>query len=341
MKTNHIQTIFKHINNIISKANSYRNVNFADRTNEGYKCDRDIRYILMAYLIDLKNETDHNTKMTAATFWKNGSRVLKDYKAEIAIHNYIVNYIINNVLHLKQTDPLAIELTRLKDMLIDTIENGINEKTEILANVYRSQKCQRNWNLEKTIDRETVEWLLEVGYTAPTKHNLDTFEIVAVTNRDLINQISKAAVNPDNFNYFLPEEIRYGSRVQNPQTDSNVLFCFFIKKNEHNSIERKKRELSPPVPSDYWLQCVNLEIGLAASAMAISANQVGLRTGFCRCYDPTKMPVELTEEMGLSAADFVIFLGVGYPNDTLSHEQHVDGNVSSSHGKLKKNRIII
>jgi nitroreductase len=337
---NNIEIIKHNFNNIVKLSKKYRKSFFPNRTNEGYKCDRDISSILVSYIIDLENNTQNNTKMVAASFWKNGKRVLKEYKTEVAVHNYIVETIITKILKISKDTKFAKELVELKNIIVDTLANGIDEKTEFLHIIYQSQKCQRNWNLDKIVDIETVKWLLEVGYTTPTKHNLDTFDIVAVTDREKIERFSQAAVYSEDNNSILPKDIREGKRVQNPQTNSNVLFLFFVKQEQDNDIKRY-RNPAPIVSTKSWLKRVNLEIGIAASAMAIAANQFGMKTGFCKCCDYKKMPTDILDQLNLRVDNFVIFLGVGYPKDSLTHEEHVDGNRSVSHGKLKKDKIII
>ena len=53
-----------------------------------------------------------------------------------------------------------------------------NEQELFLNTVQNFQHCQRNFDLSQTVDDSTVNWLLNVGYSTPTKQNLDSFEIV-------------------------------------------------------------------------------------------------------------------------------------------------------------------
>lgn len=300
--------------------------------------ERDLLYIFDAFFTDIINKSSAATMRVAEMFWENDVRQVKEYAEEIAVYNYMVEVIFK--YKLLSIDEQA-RLTELNTLLSNIIQNGSDYKTKMLATVQRSQRCQRNWDLTKKIDLETVKWLMEIGYTTPTKHNLDTFEIVAVTDREKIHQFCNAAKTHEGHNSILSTAVRKGDRVQNPQTDANVLFLFFIKPEARETDERAHREKSVPPPINYWKESVNLEIGLAASAMSIAANQIGLRTGFCRCYDFSKMPMHLLSDYNLDVKSFVIFLGVGFPMAKLPYYEQVNGYQQMRFKKIIKLRIII
>ena len=54
------------------------------------------------------------------------------------------------------------------------------DESKYLEIIEKFQHCQRNWDLEKTVDDETIDYLLEVGYNVPTKQNLNSFKIVCI-----------------------------------------------------------------------------------------------------------------------------------------------------------------
>ena len=70
-------------------------------------------------------------------------------------------------------------------------------KIDFLTAVNNSQRCQRNWDLSKEVGDETIAWLMEIGYSTATKQNLDTFEVVCIKDRSVIQEFTKAATNPD------------------------------------------------------------------------------------------------------------------------------------------------
>lgn len=206
------------------------------------------------------------------------------------------------------------------------------------------QKCQRNFDLNRPIDQETVEWLLEVGLTTPTKQNLYSFDIVCIKTREIINEVSKAATSPAYNFHVLPKDLqkklKKGTHRQNPQANSNIMFLFFLKKDDVNSAYRKKRERGSITFQD-WRICTNLEIGISATAIGIAAHSIGLKTGFCKCIDHDALPHDLFKSLNLNSKDLEIILGVGYPQYD-DHTIHTDGVAkSSSYEKIRQRRIII
>ena len=214
---------------------------------------------------------------------------------------------------------------------------------DILRLVNGFQKCQRNFNLEKTVPYETAKWLLNIGYATPTKHNLDTFEIVCVRNRDNIKKFVKAATNSpeeaQDMSPSLKKMIKEG-RTQNPQTDANLLFLFFIKRKQRKSKMREEREKGRPTNEQFYRVTTNLEIGLSASAIGIAAHSIGMKTGFCRCIDNDALP-EILSQYNINKYDLEVMLGVGYPLYE-DRTKHTDGKYySDSYEKIIPRKLII
>ena len=90
---------------------------------------------------------------------------------------------------------------------------------KILEAVNGFQRCQRNFDLDKNIDNQVVEILYDVALSTPTKQNLVNFDIIVVTNRQLIRQCARAAVSESVDFLQVSEEIKSGRRLQNPQVD--------------------------------------------------------------------------------------------------------------------------
>lgn len=320
---------------------NFQKTNFPKRTSDYAKCERDLSYIIDAFSTDIKNKNKIQTMKIAGMFWDNNKRQVSDYSVELKMHDFMLEYIFENGTLL---DDEIVYLKELNTFLSNTIHNGPDQKTDILSTVYRSQRCQRNWDLSKEVDSETINWLMEIGYTTPTKQNLDTFEIVCISNREVIKEFSKAATNPpynlDALSDHLRKEIENG-RVQNPQTDSNLLFLFFLKPEQRTSALRADRERGEPENDAYWRACTNLEIGLAASAIGIAANSIGMKSGFCRCIDHDLIPTDILKTYNINPYHLEVMLGIGYPlyND---HTRYTDGkHYSESYPKIIPRKLII
>ena len=217
-------------------------------------------------------------------------------------------------------------------------------KIDFLTAVNNSQRCQRNWDLSKEVDDETIAWLMEIGYSTATKQNLDTFEVVCIKDRSVIQEFTKAATNPDYnrdlLGTRLKEQMKAG-RNQNPQTDSNLLFLFFHKPEVRTSDIRQDREGCDPEDKIKFLRNTGFEMGMSASAIAIAANSVGMRSGFCRCVWHDILPQDILDQYDLNGRNLELMLGVGYPlYDT--HLLHTDNvHTSRSFDKYTPRTLII
>jgi nitroreductase len=63
------------------------------------------------------------------------------------------------------------------------IQNQINLTTELLNNLlWNSQRCQRNWDLSKTIPDADVETLINAIKSSPSKQNEKHFKVYIISN---------------------------------------------------------------------------------------------------------------------------------------------------------------
>ena len=188
--------------------------------------------------------------------------------------------------------------------------------------IEQTQHCQRNWDLDKSLDQETIDWLFDVGYNMPTKQNLSSVQIVAFTDRTIIEHLTKSAVNKG---WSQP-------RTKNPQMLAPVVFAFF----EKNDKDERKRSQQKRMGNNTTM----IEIGLAAGAMALAANNIGLRTGFCKCFYPLESGLDKKNKVAralrnykIKGTDIGLALGVGYPVEGLP--SHID-NDRSKHTRFEK-----
>ena len=196
--------------------------------------------------------------------------------------------------------------------------------------IEQTQHCQRNWDLDKSVDQEIIDWLFDVGYTMPTKQNLSSFQIVAFTDRTMIEYFTASAINKG-----------WRSRhVKNPQMLAPVVFTFFEKKDD----EEKKRSLEKRQGNNTTM----VEIGIAAGAMALAANSVGLKTGFCKCFYPLESGIEKKNKIAKALKPYMIkgtaialALGVGYPIEELASNIGNDGYLHGQFEKKSQTKIII
>ncbi len=163
--------------------------------------------------------------------------------------------------------------------------------------VESTQHCQRNWDFEKTIPDGTIDWLFDIGYAMPTKQNQPSVQIVAFKSRSSISLMSEMAYEPKN-------ESPNSGKINNPQTNAPLLFAF---------IKRKDLLLHSSGST------IDTEIGLTSGAIALAANSIGLKTGFCACIndkgDISKKLKKLLSSKNIKIKEIRLLLGVGYPKE--------------------------
>jgi len=326
---------------ISHKAVEWMKEKYPFRTTAYEKCTRDISYILKAYYQDLINNSSSKTVYTANKFWKGNVRQVENHEVEIAVHNYIVDFIKSET-----TQDQHKSLEDLKNTFVSILETGptINaENMEYLDVIHNFQHCQRNWDHSKVVDDKTIDFLLEAGYNVPTKQNLNSFTIVCLKTREKIKEWSAIARNSDDTLHWTGNDIKKeveAGVLQNPQTDANLLFLFFINDHERYSQLRKEREKGDDPNSKSWFRDKMLEVGLSASAIGIAANQLGMRTGFCGCIWKDVIPEEWTKDWNVNPEDLAVMFGVGYPLHD-DHRLHNEGKSrKDSYPKAPYKKII-
>jgi len=215
--------------------------------------------------------------------------------------------------------------------------------SEYLDIIENFQHCQRNWDHSRTIDDATVDFLLEAGYNVPTKQNLNSFKIVCVRDRNEVRKWASVARNEDETISNVGEEtikLMKQGKLQNPQTDANLLFLFFVNQNERTGNLRQKRERGTPPTQKQWHKDKNFEMGLAASAIGIAANMKGMRSGFCGCIWHDAVPESWTKQWGVEPYDLSVMMGIGYPLYD-GHRFVGEGYSKQSYTKAEYEKIIV
>ena len=60
--------------------------------------------------------------------------------------------------------------------------------TYISKAIIRSQHCQRNWDLSKSIPKEDLDLLVTAATECPSKQNVAFYKAYFITNRQIISQ---------------------------------------------------------------------------------------------------------------------------------------------------------
>jgi hypothetical protein len=100
--------------------------------------------------------------------------------------------------------------------------------------IIKSQRCQRNWNLDKSIPEEDINTFKTAVTNCPSKQNVLFYKVVFIQNREIIEKIHKST---DSFVYnFEPRKA-----TTNPQILANIV-AVFIRDRDPELLPRTERE---------------------------------------------------------------------------------------------------
>lgn len=180
--------------------------------------------------------------------------------------------------------------------------------SELIIQASKSaQRCQRNWDLTKSIPEDIVEVFRQLVINAPTKQNEEFYSVIFLTDRNKIEEIYKYT------------DFDGQSKESNFEKNSQVLaplVLIFCK--ETPSTYRK--------PETYEYEDKTLEndrlmsIGIISGQIVLSAAQLGLKTGFCGCFNPKEVSRIIDHPKP------ALLLGIGYPDATKTRVEHQFAN---------------
>jgi nitroreductase len=299
-----IDDINMDINRIIEETLEFQKKNFPDRTTDYLKCYRDLNFILEAIQNDIKNQSNLFITRIANYFWYNGKRQIKEYDVEIAIYNNLSD-ILKNYLSNDEYNHAKLCISSLCDI----VKNGpvqLKDLGSIIIESSRSaERCQRNWDLNKTIPVQDIDAILSAARNMPTKQNRNYYKIVASTNKEFNEYCYQYSIDTSN-----PNSIN-----RNAQTNANLLLLYF--ENFTQDWEDKF--------NDSMSKNALKSIGISSGAAALAANILGYKTGFNQCLDPKPIVKKLNSLLQQNInGGLVLTLGIGYPNLSFQRNQVVN-----------------
>lgn len=210
-------------------------------------------------------------------------------------------------------------------------------KNMIKKSIHKSQHCNRNWDLSKTIPQEDVDVIVESATQCPVKQNLNFYKTHVITNRDTIEKLH-SHTGGANIN---------GVPTTNPQTLANLVIAF--TKDEPSmkrewTFDEKGNKVSHN--DDLNAQCNEVDrttsVGIALGYVNLTATMLGYETGCCACFDTDKVNKVLEDSVGTGEQfETMLLMGIGYPDTTRSRlEHHQDSDVKFTSLKNKREKVI-
>lgn len=118
IKMNLYQDLKNHKEKIIKKMVKYIKNNYANRTNDYYKCRRDLEYIYFAITDDLVNNNDDTTRRIASKFWHKEKRQISSYDVEFVVYDLLKDE-LKIILNKDRHNDLENLISKLKNIIKD------------------------------------------------------------------------------------------------------------------------------------------------------------------------------------------------------------------------------
>tara|TARA_B100000212_G_scaffold150494_1_gene113190 strand:+ start:1145 stop:1774 length:630 start_codon:yes stop_codon:yes gene_type:complete len=178
--------------------------------------------------------------------------------------------------------------------------------------IEKSSWCQRNWDLTKQVKQEDIETMKVAVSKCPSKQNRIFYKVLYTKNRDIIEKIHELT---DGFIFNFED----GSSTTNPQVLANVLFIFVRDKEKIYTTVRTNEEWNDgaALGQGRTYQDEDRSIGVASGYLAITANILGYRTGYCQCLDNNKIKKLLNIDEKI-----LLLMGIGYADVKKSRLEH-------------------
>lgn len=177
------------------------------------------------------------------------------------------------------------------------------EHNEIKKNIIKSQHCQRNWDLSKSMPKEDLDLLVFAATNCPSKQNVAFYNVHVISNRDLIEKIHSTT---SGFDY-------EGKTVTNSQTLANTVFVFTENKgygewfknavinDQTHTLERDRQ----------------MATGVAAGYLNLLATMMGYSTGCCACFNNDDLKKVLNID-----SNILLIMGIGFNDGSRNRRIH-------------------
>ena len=189
----------------------------------------------------------------------------------------------------------------------------------IKKSIHKSQHCNRNWDLSKSIPQEDIDLLIESATQCPVKQNLNYYRTHIFTDRETIENIHSHTTIVE-------------KGVTNSQTLANMLVVFTKDNPEERNyghpdltgkptvtqVRREQAELEQGNDAITYVEDRNQSLGIAIGYVNLVATMLGYETGCCKCFEADEI-----QKLDDGEAPLVL-MGIGFPDNTRSRLEHHD-----------------
>jgi nitroreductase len=184
---------------------------------------------------------------------------------------------------------------------------------DIKKAIVRSQHCQRNFDLTKTIPESDVDMLAYAATNCPSKQNIAFYNLHIISDRDTIEKIHELA--PGTHAYDADGNM---IATTNSQVLANVIFVYEQLELE-DLTERGFNKWADADEAD--IEVFNRDrataIGIASGYVNLTASMLGYSTGCCQCF----LTNDIKELLGLKNRPAMI-QGIGFKDADRNRRAH-------------------
>jgi nitroreductase len=192
----------------------------------------------------------------------------------------------------------------------------------IKKSIFKSQHCQRNWDLTQEMPEDDLDTLMIAATQCPSKQNIAFYKLHFVTNRDLIERIHG---HTKGFVMKHGETRDKTEYTTNAQVLANLLIVFeeYLDLSKAQDAGRNEQviDLTNGTAKASDLKLIEkdrmMAIGVAAGYLNLTASLMGYATGCCTCF----MPNEVQKEMNIKGRPLLL-MGIGVADKTRNRRMH-------------------
>jgi nitroreductase len=191
---------------------------------------------------------------------------------------------------------------------------------DIRKSIIKSQHCQRNFDLSKTIPQEDLDLMIYAATNCPSKQNIAYYKVHVITNQEVISNIHNMT---DGFTI----NFEKNETTTNSQVLANALFVFerenyvqrTIEENNVQNVQTKHLIDNALNEADIYgfVRDCHMAVGIAAGYVNMTASLLGYSTGCCACFDNVSIENYLKLEGSVE-----LLMGIGYKNEHINRRVH-------------------
>jgi nitroreductase len=181
----------------------------------------------------------------------------------------------------------------------------------IKKSIVKSQHCQRNWDLNKSIPSDDLN-LIETSLTeCPSKQNIVFYIPYLIQDRKIIEDIHNCT------NGFV--RMKDNFVTTNSQTLANLLVVL-VEDNSYQQ-ETPKNIETKEIDKDKSKHILEkdklISVGVASGYCNLTSAMLGYSTGCCTCFDNNAIKKILNVD-----GNILLLMGIGYPDDSRNRREH-------------------